>query len=872
MRLALIQDPDDEVRLSTMKAQRKLVEKVKKKLAPFLKQLIWPWLVVLHDDSRTVKAAAREAFDAAFPKHKQPEVLNFCREEIFANVSDILFAPGTNPLNELMPKPQSNKPASWRAVNGCLQTLQMLAEHLGENESFDQYIEQLLQQKQFWNYSNHANDCIRAGWFNLFTALAIHRPHLIKLHLTPLSKITFNSVSQKSIPQGTARGAIWQNIVTIVQSFEDCFQGINMEKSFLPHLFKELESCSRDAFDLFANLKQMLFKLSANLENSFIENFFASFVSGLCNSIIINTDFELLFESFFDTMESILQNPNDYKCDQSFAENLLMKNLPKLLVSRFSDSYVKVQAIFFYRLAQFVQHLPSESNMPSIVARCLSQALNQLFAVDDAKFRNLNICLSILFHHQAYYERWTLKPFPPPLDFKPNIVDIVSLSQQAMPKFIPILKELKTFFVNLSTISFKDYGYWIFVKRFIDICYQVDLDLLSKEDETTLESNIFNLLSSQPNLTKNEKTWMISVVLSMAIHGSYLNADSITRLLKITSHTVVTLTLDQLLNIDSPKVVDYIRNGLDNCPTFFIQNYLEKELTKANGTTEQEAADEVAYQTLLSSLFNLLSQHGQSHVLLNAIRFGSAKRRRQLAVFLLKKIQPGPKSNSLLLDKAIESLFQQCFHEETPQSDESILQLLPILLQLSPEDDFWPVLEHLGNMIRTDLQQLNQHSLVCRKIEQLLAQVLQQDQILCLRLLKTILPTNQSFDYFQSKLVWHLWLKELITKPDLQTEDLEQVSLDLPPEMFICHMQLRLLNFMFEHNPHLIHNPAFVEIFNQQLQPICQSVGYASVLDELHALKIHDALHQDLPERLKLLEDISQQLKRLSGFLPKKQL
>jgi hypothetical protein len=76
------QDHDRRVREATQQAFEKLILKVKKHLAPYLKSLMGYWLMAQCDTYVPAALAAKDAFEAAFPPSKQPEAIAFCKDEI----------------------------------------------------------------------------------------------------------------------------------------------------------------------------------------------------------------------------------------------------------------------------------------------------------------------------------------------------------------------------------------------------------------------------------------------------------------------------------------------------------------------------------------------------------------------------------------------------------------------------------------------------------------------------------------------------------------------------------------------------------------------------------------------------------------------
>lgn len=81
--LALLeQDHDRRIREATQQAFEQLVAKVGRCLAPFLKSLMGHWILSQCDPYLPSASAACQAFQAAFSPPKQPEALNFCKDEI----------------------------------------------------------------------------------------------------------------------------------------------------------------------------------------------------------------------------------------------------------------------------------------------------------------------------------------------------------------------------------------------------------------------------------------------------------------------------------------------------------------------------------------------------------------------------------------------------------------------------------------------------------------------------------------------------------------------------------------------------------------------------------------------------------------------
>ena len=86
MRFPTLKDHDRRVREASQLAMHELVLRVKRNLAPHLKQLMGAWLISQQDPYAPAASAARAAFQNAFSPGKHSEALVFCQNDII-NVS-----------------------------------------------------------------------------------------------------------------------------------------------------------------------------------------------------------------------------------------------------------------------------------------------------------------------------------------------------------------------------------------------------------------------------------------------------------------------------------------------------------------------------------------------------------------------------------------------------------------------------------------------------------------------------------------------------------------------------------------------------------------------------------------------------------------
>ena len=77
-----VQDIDPKVREYTQNAMAVLVGRVRRNLAPYLKNVMGCWVLSRNDTYPTVSSAAQKSFNAAFPPDKQESAMVFCKQAV----------------------------------------------------------------------------------------------------------------------------------------------------------------------------------------------------------------------------------------------------------------------------------------------------------------------------------------------------------------------------------------------------------------------------------------------------------------------------------------------------------------------------------------------------------------------------------------------------------------------------------------------------------------------------------------------------------------------------------------------------------------------------------------------------------------------
>ncbi|KAG0019855.1 hypothetical protein BGZ80_005180 [Entomortierella chlamydospora] len=213
--IKLTTDVDRRVRLLANNVHMLLVRRVKRKLAPYLKEVIGAWIGTFFDPTRDVARVATEAFKSAFPDNKREQVISFCLQDMIYYVSEILL----NKTAETLSDPRFNTKEEMetryaRVASSSLYTIGYIIESL-EKGSSD--IGQLLDEPKLWQFFGHSNPLVRRASFNMLRTITLKSPNLITERLDIVSKHFFPSAF--SDKDTTTHGDLWDALLIFTKAF-----------------------------------------------------------------------------------------------------------------------------------------------------------------------------------------------------------------------------------------------------------------------------------------------------------------------------------------------------------------------------------------------------------------------------------------------------------------------------------------------------------------------------------------------------------------------------------------------------------------------------------------------------------------------------
>ncbi|MEE6468105.1 hypothetical protein FKM82_008163 [Ascaphus truei] len=346
-------DHDRRVREATQQAFEQLILKVKKHLAPHLKSLMGFWLISQCDTYAPAASAARVAFEAAFPAHKQPEALAFCKEEILNVLFDHLLKETPETLSDSQAIPAEERESKYfRVVTCSMLALKRLLCMLpsSENSSLQERLAHLLSQSKFWKYSKHTTPTIRSAFFELISAVCQHFPALLNSEASRLCPAVLLSIDDSD---AVVCPALWEAVLYTITTIEDCWDHVNAKKGVLPKLWAILREGGRGlATVIFPNLLPFISKVPhqlADAEMDFYSSFFDSLSQGLSSerAMASPTECSAIISAYMECLRFAMQeNVGEEEKHREIRQMLITDQLIPLIDSSLQDTKLQNSPLF----------------------------------------------------------------------------------------------------------------------------------------------------------------------------------------------------------------------------------------------------------------------------------------------------------------------------------------------------------------------------------------------------------------------------------------------------------------------------------------------------------------------------------------------
>ncbi|XP_063812460.1 E3 ubiquitin-protein ligase listerin [Pseudophryne corroboree] len=346
-------DHDRRVREATQQAFEQLILKVKKHLAPHLKSLMGFWLIAQCDTYSPAASAARAAFEAAFPPHKQAEALVFCKDEILHVLLDHLLKETPDSLSDPQTVPDEEREAKYfRVVTCSMLALKRLLATLPSSESISlqESLTHLLSQSSFWKYSKHKSPNIRSAFFELISALCQHLPALVNTEASRVCVAVLLSIDDSD---AVVCPALWESVLYTVTTIENCWAHVNLKKGLLPKLWTVLREGGRGlATVIFPNLLPFISRIPHEITSSrldFYNALFDSLIQGLSSerAIVSHMEYSAILTAYTECLRFAMQeNAEDGEERVRFRQMLITDQLIPLIDSSLKDPKLQNSPLF----------------------------------------------------------------------------------------------------------------------------------------------------------------------------------------------------------------------------------------------------------------------------------------------------------------------------------------------------------------------------------------------------------------------------------------------------------------------------------------------------------------------------------------------
>ncbi|KAM3933975.1 E3 ubiquitin-protein ligase listerin [Leptodactylus fuscus] len=346
-------DHDRRVREATQQAFEQLILKVKKYLAPHLKNLMGFWLLAQCDTYSPAASAARAAFEAAFPPHKQPEALAFCKDEVLNVLLDHLLKETPDSLSDPQTVPPEEREAKYfRVVTCSLLALKRLLSMLpsGENGALQDRVAHLLAQSKFWKYSKHQTPNIRSAFFELVSALCQYLPSLMNSEASRVCPAVLLSIDDSD---AVVCPALWESALYTLTTVENCWDHVNAKKGVLPKLWTVLREGGRGlATVIFPNLLPFISRVPSDITQprmDFYNTLFDALIQGLSSdrAIASPTECSAILSAYTECLRFTMQeNIGDGEEPVKIRQSLIIDQLIPLIDSSLKDQKLQSSPLF----------------------------------------------------------------------------------------------------------------------------------------------------------------------------------------------------------------------------------------------------------------------------------------------------------------------------------------------------------------------------------------------------------------------------------------------------------------------------------------------------------------------------------------------
>ncbi|GFS67129.1 e3 ubiquitin-protein ligase listerin, partial [Nephila pilipes] len=350
-------DFDRRIREAAHQANGKLLSKVKREMAPYLKNIMGVWLLGQCDLYAPAASVAQINFSTTFPINKQAEAVMFCKSEIFSYFKDNLFEQTAKTMsdpNVSTPEDMENK--YILVISATLQAFKLFLTIIPQKElgAVHDCFYSIIADNKFWKFAKDKRAQIRGAWYSLISSLSQLKPDVFAEMEKKLATTVFSNLSE-SDPM--VAPAVWESALSIVVNFENCWQGIDIHKVALPQLWTLLKEGGKgNARVLYPCLLPFLNKLPKEIVEA--EDFLLQFFSCFKQSFLLQSvkssaiECDAILVAFFECLQFITcVRLGDKKEGPELLQKIIVNEvIPMLESSIYDENNCHLAASKFYNL------------------------------------------------------------------------------------------------------------------------------------------------------------------------------------------------------------------------------------------------------------------------------------------------------------------------------------------------------------------------------------------------------------------------------------------------------------------------------------------------------------------------------------------
>ncbi|GAB5591582.1 hypothetical protein Unana1_06482 [Umbelopsis nana] len=294
-------DVDRRVRLATQSAHQWIVTVAKRKIAPYLKSMVGPWLACFFDPSKDVARTATSTFSSAFPPEKRKEVLVFCQKSIIDYAGEMILDKTPETLSD--PRDVTKEEMDAKFARVIIESFHILAYLFSEIDVADRAklkvdYDALLDNEKLWKYAGDENPYIRKAVYNFLKVTLTKWPEMIEPRLSLVRKYFLNKAFAEANP--VTHPELWDSLLVLTNEFPQVW--LSTEKK---QLFPKLLNALRNGLNgSVAIAYPSMLALFANLPNEVIKDYqvyvdlFTSFWAGGANEHIDQSNAAVFVNAF----------------------------------------------------------------------------------------------------------------------------------------------------------------------------------------------------------------------------------------------------------------------------------------------------------------------------------------------------------------------------------------------------------------------------------------------------------------------------------------------------------------------------------------------------------------------------------------------